>query len=128
MSTNHHPLKLKYKVWIETEQGTSILGEGKWKLLKAIQETGSLKEATEQMGLSYRKTWQNLINIEKKLGFAIIQKTRGGEKGGHTALTRKGNEVVAFFDKLYLEMDPAIKQKFDILLNDLNDIIDDPQL
>ncbi len=119
-------MKLQYKFWIETEDGKSILGEGKWKLLKAIQETGSLKEATKIMDLSYRKTWQNLKNIEKKLGFQIIEKTRGGEKGGHTTLTKKGNEMVTFFDKLYQEMDPAIKHKYDKLLKDLNHILDKP--
>lgn len=34
-------LQLNYKFWIETDNKINLLGEGKWKLLKAIRETRS---------------------------------------------------------------------------------------
>jgi molybdate transport system regulatory protein len=117
-------LRLNYKFWIETDNKVNILGEGKWKLLKAIRETGSLKAATEQMGYAYRQTWENLKKIESKLGFALIEKSRGGSKGGETVLTEKGEKIVEFFDKLYGEMDDEIRDKFNKMLTDLNRIID----
>jgi len=117
-------LVLKYKFWIETESGTNILGEGKWKLLMAIRETGSLKAAIEKMGYTYRQTWQNLKNIEERLGFKLIEKHRGGEKGGETRLTPKGEQLVQFFDKLYGETQPDIQARFPDLISELNEILE----
>jgi molybdate transport system regulatory protein len=117
-------LKLNYKFWIETQTGLSVLGEGKWKLLKAIRDTGSLKAAVEKMGYTYRQTWQNLKDIEEKLGFKLIEKSRGGEKGGETVLTSKGELIVAFFDKLYADVEPGLKKSFERMVEDLHKIVD----
>jgi len=119
---SNQQLKLNYKFWIETEQGISILGEGKWKLLKAIERHGSLKAAVDEMGYAYRQTWQNIKDIEEKLGFALIEKSRGGEKGGQTILTEKGKKVIEFFDRLYGETHPFIEFEFGKLVKQLNKI------
>lgn len=122
MPRNYRQLNLNYKIWIETDSHISILGEGKWKLLKAIQETGSLKAAVDSMGLSYRQTWTNLKKIEERLGFPILEKSRGGAEGGHTALTPQGEKIVDFFDKVYNEFEPSVKEIFSHLLAELNAI------
>jgi molybdate transport system regulatory protein len=122
VSKNYHKLKLNYKIWIETDLHVSILGEGKWKLLTAIKETGSLKAAVESMGLSYRQTWTKLKEIEEKLGFPIIEKSRGGAEGGHTSLTPQGEKIVEFFDKVYSKFEPRVKDIFSKLVQDLNTI------
>ncbi len=115
-------LKLNYKLWIETEDGDGVLGEGKWKLLKAIHKTGSLKAAVEARGLAYRQTWENLKKIEQKLGFKLVEKHRGGEKGGQTVLTSKGEKVVAFFDHLYTKTEPDIHHLFNEMYDELKKI------
>jgi molybdate transport system regulatory protein len=117
-------LKLNYKFWIETDSGVSLLGEGKWQLLKAIKETGSLKAAVEKMGYSYRQTWENLKILEEKMGYALIEKHRGGEKGGQTILTFRGEKIVEFFDKLYLEIEPDIRNLFHKMMSDLDEIVE----
>ena len=122
MSKNYHKLKLNYKIWIETDLHVSILGEGKWKLLTAIKETGSLKAAVESMGLSYRQTWTKLKEIEEKLGFPILEYSRGGAEGGHTSLTPQGEKIVEFFDKVYSKFEPRVKDIFSKLVQDLNTI------
>jgi molybdate transport system regulatory protein len=124
MSKKTEGLRLNYKFWIETESHLSVLGEGKWQLLKAIRDTGSLKAGVEKMGYTYRQTWENLKTIEQKLGFKLIEKTRGGEKGGQTVLTRKGEMIVEFFDRLYQQIDPEINDLFHKMLSDLNEIAD----
>ncbi len=111
---------IRYKLWIESPDGESLMGEGKWQLLKAINETGSLKAAVEHMGYTYRQTWQNLKNLEKKLGFRLIEKKRGGIDGGKTVLTEKGRRMVQFFDHLYHETNPVINQAFEKMLDELN--------
>ncbi|HSV89274.1 MAG TPA: LysR family transcriptional regulator [Bacteroidales bacterium] len=122
MKKTYKNLQLNFKVWIETDSHISILGEGKWKLLKAIKETGSLKSAVEIMGLSYRQTWTRLKNIDEKLGFPLIEKSRGGSKGGHTTLTPQGERIVTFFDKVYQEFEPKLNTIFNNLMDELNSI------
>jgi molybdate transport system regulatory protein len=115
-------MKLNFKIWIESDGGLSILGEGKWKLLKAIRETGSLKAAAEEMNFAYRQTWENLKTIEEKLGFKLVDKSRGGESGGKTVLTPKGEQVVDFFEMLYHDIEPRLQESFNKMLQKLNSI------
>ncbi|MBE0639856.1 MAG: LysR family transcriptional regulator [Bacteroidales bacterium] len=123
MSENKSHLQLKYKFWIESNDQVSILGEGKWILLKAIRDTGSLKAAVDKMGYAYRQTWDNLKKIEEKLGFPLIEKSRGGAAGGQTVLTRKGVQMVEYFERLYNQVDPVIQQHLSGLQDELNKII-----
>jgi len=101
---------LKFKIWIETQEGKGILGDGKWELLKLIRDEGSLMAAVEKKGYSYRKTWNKLKEIEKMLGFTLIEKSRGGVGGGSSALTEKGKTLVSAFDELHEKLD-SIFQK-----------------
>lgn len=121
-ATQSH-LQLKYKFWIETADHVNILGEGKWLLLKAIRDTGSLKAAVEEMGYAYRQTWDNLKKIEQRLGFKLVEKTRGGASGGHTILTEKGRQLVEFFEHLYSKVEPAIEQQIKDLQSDLDALL-----
>lgn len=114
--------RLNFKCWIERATGENILGEGKWRLLKAIQETGSLKAAAEEMGYAYRQTWENLKTIEGRLDFKLIKKARGGKHGGRTTLTREGKMIVAFFDRLYDEIEPGLQKHFAKMVRELEDI------
>jgi molybdate transport system regulatory protein len=82
MNSRYENIRLNYKIWLETKDELGILGDGKWQLLKAISETGSLKLAMEKLNLSYRKTWNNLQQIEERLGFPILNTQRGGTDGG----------------------------------------------
>jgi molybdate transport repressor ModE-like protein len=97
----------RYKIWLETADG-GVLGDGKWRLLKTIHETGSLKEAMQRHGLTYRKTWDNLNKIEQMLGFPIISSQRGGKEGGKTTLTEQGKAIVKAFDDFHESYDELI--------------------
>ncbi len=123
MSTINRP-RLKYKFWIEDESGNGILGEGKWQLLKAIRDTGSLRAAVDQMGLAYRQTWDKLKKIEEQLGFKLIERSRGGAKGGFTELTAKGERMVVFFDHLYEKTEADMDRLFDEMMIELKKIME----
>ena len=103
-------LHFKYKFWIEDQDGMSILGDGKYRLLKVIEETGSLKHAVAKLNLSYRKTWDKLRNIERKLGYPILETQQGGPSGGTTTLTENARKLMEAFEKLHRECDPYFKE------------------
>jgi len=114
---------INYKIWIETSDNRGVLGDGKWKLLKSISETGSLKKAMEKHGLAYRKTWDNLNKIEEILGFNVIVRTRGGKEGGNTCLTPQGQAIVDAFDKFHKKYDIVFKQALKEIQNDIEQIV-----
>jgi molybdate transport repressor ModE-like protein len=120
MESKQYDFLPKYKIWLETSDGKGILGDGKWILLKTIEETGSLKDAIEKLGLSYRKTWNNLQQIEKRFGCPILETTRGGtDGGGNTYLTEEGKKIVRAFDKFHSTFDKQINEAFITFVDDL---------
>ncbi|NOX46653.1 MAG: LysR family transcriptional regulator [Chlorobi bacterium] len=103
---------LNYKIWLSTEDGKGIMGDGKWQILKAIEKHGSLKAATEALGLTYRRTWGDLKQIEKDLGYPLLEKRRGGKHGGETTLTIQGARLVKAFDRFHKKTDRFMEKAF----------------
>ena len=99
-----------YKVWITSEDGKAVFGDGKWRLLQAIQKTGSLKKAVEELNISYRKAWGDLKKAQQALGVTLFEKHRGGVSGGGTELTKEGSELVAAYGAFKEECDRSIKE------------------
>lgn len=73
------------------------LGPGKADLLQGIADTGSISAAGRQMGMSYRRAW-SLVE-EMNAGFAqpLVSSARGGAGGGGARLTAAGAEVLRRF-------------------------------
>lgn len=112
-------LRLHYKIWFTDESGDGLLGDGKWKILKAIDSAGSLTAACEQLGITYRRTWNDLKSIEKKLGFALLEKNRGGVDGGSTSLTVEGQRLIRAFDLFHEKTDGIIQDHFNEMIREL---------
>ena len=105
-------IRFNYKIWLSTTDGISLLGDGKWKILKAIEEHGSLKAATDSLGITYRRTWGDLKKIEIELGFQLLEKSRGGKDGGKTYLTAQGKLLVEAFDEFHEKVDLIMDDAF----------------
>lgn len=119
MSSKIDNLHLNYKIWLETSGNIGVLGDKKCELLRAIDETGSLNNAMKKLGLTYRKTWDNLHKIEQELGFPVIKPTRGGAEGGSTVLTLEAKIIIAAFEKFHQEYDSIIQNGFEAIIADL---------
>lgn len=113
-------IRFNFKFWIETTQNEGILGDKKCELLKTINKLGNLKEALNAHGLTYRKTWNNLNRIEKKLGFQLIERQRGGKSGGKTYLTDEGKIILNSFNNLHLKLDKLINESLQEAHNEIN--------
>jgi molybdate transport repressor ModE-like protein len=110
----------EYKIWFSTPQGEGILGDGKWKILKKIKQCGSLVQACEDLGITYRRTWNDLKKIETQLGLKLIETSRGGADGGSTHLTKEGIRLIEAFDHFHKRVDKIMKQEFEKFLSELN--------
>jgi len=116
---NIEDIILQHKMWLETAEGEGILGDGKWQILKAVDEEGSLTAACQKLGLTYRRTWGDLKKIEQQLGFPLLNKSRGGKQGGMSELSSQGKALVEAFDKFHKQVDDKIHFAFNEFRNSL---------
>ena len=88
----------KIKLWVEKD-GAIVLSGYRVRLLQHIAETGSLAEAARRMGLSYRRAWGKVREIEANLGVRLVHSEVGGAGGGGTHLTPEGERIVALYPR-----------------------------
>ena len=74
------------------DQDQKFFGEGPCRLLRGVEETGSLRAASMQMGMAYTKALKLMKNAERALGFPLTMRTVGGKDGGGSMLTPEGEE------------------------------------
>ena len=73
------------------------LGRGKIELLEQIRATGSISAAGRAMGMSYRRAWDLVDELNNCFGKPVITTQMGGQHGGGAALTPLGETVVEHF-------------------------------
>jgi len=101
-------LKVKFRLWVETSSGKNVIGDGRWRLLEEIKNTGSLSKACKTLGISYRKAWGDLEKMQSALPIPLIEKHRGGTAGGETQLTPFGKKIVNAYRKLHKDIEKEI--------------------
>lgn len=101
----------KIKVWLE-EDGNLVFSEYRMALLESIASHESLARAAKAMGLSYRRAWGKLREIEANLGYKLIESAAGGAGGGHTRLTAEGERLLETFRRLRLDMEAQLRLSY----------------
>ena len=76
------------------------LGPGKADLLDLIRETGSISAAGRRMGMSYKRAWTLIEELNAMFNAPLVQSVRGGAKGGGAQLTETGDRVLAHYRAL----------------------------
>ncbi len=92
-------MRVRVKVWFE-HRGEQVFGSGKATILRAVEEAGSLNAAATQLGMSYRHVWTTIHAAEERLGKPLLDRQRGGTKGGGATLTRYARKLIKQFDAL----------------------------
>lgn len=101
----------RLKLWIERD-GRLALSDYRVRLLAYVHETGSLAQAAARMGLSYRRAWGKIKEIEQNLGAALVTSEAGGAGGGRTELTPAGEELVARYQDFHARMERALAREY----------------
>ena len=110
-------MKAVTKIMFLDDNGEKFFGEGPARLLRGIEESGSLRAAAMSMDMADTKALKLIRNAENALGFALIRRATGGKDGGGSCLTEEGKEWLerygAYRDackqansRLYLEFFP----------------------
>ena len=73
--------------------GRSI-GPGKIRLLEAIEHTGSFSQAGRTLGMSYRRAWLLIDDMNQCFRDAVVRARPGGAQGGGAVLTEFGAGLI----------------------------------
>lgn len=84
----------------------SALGPGKIALLERIAATGSLSQAARELGMSYRRAWLLLDDVNRMFTDPATTASVGGSGGGGAQLTDLGRAIV----KAYREIEDAAEK------------------
>ena len=112
----------KIKVWLNGKDSEAVFGDGKFRLLQAVEGSGSLTAAAKSLKISYRKAWDDLQKTEKRFGKKLIEKNRGGKGGGNTRLTPEGKKLLDAYSEFCSEMKKRVN---DVYRKTLEEVIDE---
>jgi molybdate transport system regulatory protein len=70
------------------------LGPGKIRLLEAIGRTGSISQAGRALGMSYRRAWLLIDDLNRSFRAPVVTTKPGGARGGGAELTSFGYDLV----------------------------------
>lgn len=73
------------------------IGPGKVALLEAIEDTGSISAAARKLGMSYRRAWMLVDDLNRRLSKAVVQTAPGGKHGGGATLSPTGRKLIALY-------------------------------
>ncbi len=108
MSVRVKKLQAKFKLWLNGKDVEGVFGDGKWRLLQAVDAEGSLKVASEKLHISYRKAWGDLKKAQESLNCTLVEKQRGGRAGGRTVLTEQGKKWARAYSRFRRTVEKAV--------------------
>jgi molybdate transport system regulatory protein len=93
------PQRARVKIQIDLPAG-GRLGPGKIALLELIESEGSLSRAAEAMGISYRRAWLFVQQVNACFDERAVATPEGGHGGKAARLTDFGRELIGKFREL----------------------------
>jgi molybdate transport system regulatory protein len=105
----------RLSIRIDFEPSGSALGPGMAQLLERISELGSIRRAAASMGMSYRKAWLLIQEMQKTFDSPVVTAETGGVAGGGTRLTELGSSLLKIYRDVESRAADAAKADLDTL-------------
>jgi molybdate transport system regulatory protein len=87
------------------------LGPGKADLLQAIDETASLTAAAKRFGMSYKRGWTLVQEMNEAFAKPLVETEKGGSGGGGGAqLTRLGKRILRRYRQMEKDASAVIAE------------------
>ena len=84
-------------------------------LLERISQLGSIRRAAASMGMSYRKAWLLIQEMQKTFDSPVVTAETGGVAGGGTQLTELGSSLLKIYRGVESRAADAAKADLDTL-------------
>ena len=102
-------VKLALRIEFDEERA---IGPGKARLLELIQQHRSIAAAGRAMGMSYRRAWLLVEQINDALQRPAVTAATGGRQGGGAALTPSGERVIELYRSIEDIARSSAKEEF----------------
>ncbi len=79
------------------------------RLLKAIQECGSINQAAKNTHISYKSAWDHLAAMNEISPKPLLERNVGGKNGGGTTLTSYATRLLQLYDLLEQTQEKAFQ-------------------
>src|SRR5947207_6617761 len=89
-------LQPRHKLWL-TWKGRFLMGPRYLRFLEAVDETGTIRAAGQEVGWSYRTCLNRMREMERVLGAKVLATTRGGSSRGGARLTPQARRLAKLF-------------------------------
>ncbi|MBL8563971.1 MAG: LysR family transcriptional regulator [Gemmobacter sp.] len=112
------------RIFLRLWTGGRKFGPGKAELLERIGALGSISAAGREMGMSYKRAWSLVEDMNAMFARPLVVPARGGAGGGGAQLTAEGARVAALFRALearLAEAGAAELAEWRALLPDMSD-------
>ena len=95
--------------------GDRAIGPGKIRLLEAIRDTGSITKAGIALGMSYRRAWLLVDDMNNCFREPVIAAQVGGSHGGGAVLTAFGRRLIDQYRAIEAEAHSATAARLEEL-------------
>lgn len=89
----------RLSIRIDLPSGDRI-GPGKIALLEAIRTTGSISAGARRLGMSYRRAWLLVEEINAAFREPAVTAETGGRRGGGATLTPVGTRILDLYGSI----------------------------
>ena len=104
------------RLTVRVDFGTDrSVGPGKIRLLEAIRDSGSISQAGRELGMSYRRAWLLVDDMNRCFREPVVTAQPGGKEGGGAALTEFGRDLVRSYRALVAEATAATEARVNAL-------------
>jgi molybdate transport system regulatory protein len=87
------------------------IGPGKVALLEQIDATGSISAAGRKLGMSYRRAWVLVEELNRTFKEPVVSAHSGGAGGGGASLTAFGARLVAGYRAIEAEAQASAAER-----------------
>jgi molybdate transport system regulatory protein len=94
--------EVRFRMRIRQADAVAI-GPGKIDLLEAVHEHGSISAAARSLGMSYRRAWLLIDELNRTLKAPATSSETGGSAGGGCVLTPVGEKIVRLYREIEAE-------------------------
>lgn len=104
---------IRSKIWIADEQGKVVFGEGRYRILEAVDRLQSLQGAAQELKMSYRAVWGRIRASEERIGQALVIR-----EGRGSSLTPFARQLMKKYEKLQARIHHESDDVYDTLISD----------
>ena len=85
-------------------------GPGKAALLRAIEQAGSISAAARALGMSYRRAWLLVEEMNASFQQPLVATATGGAKGGGARITALARTMLTRYERMTRKAEAAVAQ------------------